>query len=108
MNLVQKLFDNLKQLPSDYKGMTSQFVNQIMSMERWYIQQNQEVDPILWNQRKWFQISERDWFKSANVCAQGIVERGKRQSPGSPPRGAREGSGLNSSPKRKPPRKRKT
>jgi hypothetical protein len=53
-----------------------------------------------------FQISE--WFKSANVCAQGILERGKNHSPVSPPRGAREGSGLNSSHKRKPPRKRKT
>jgi hypothetical protein len=107
---VQALFDNLKQLPDDYIGMTNNFVNQILSMQRWYVQMTPIVDKVLWESRKWYQISERDWFKSAIVCASnlcaskrgGSPPRGTRQGVGSPPRGT-----LNSSPKRKPPRKRR-
>jgi hypothetical protein len=101
---VQSLFNKLKQLPSDYTGMTIEFVNQILSMKRWYVQLKQEVDPALWNSRKWFQISERDWFKSANLCARGILEKGKK-TPQSLPRGGKA-SVLNL-PKQKTSRERK-
>ncbi|KAL3894344.1 MAG: hypothetical protein SGCHY_005329, partial [Lobulomycetales sp.] len=66
------------QYPADYDTLVSGFVDRVTSLPRWYVPPGQEDDADAAHSsdsRKFFMISEREWYKSACACARSMADR---------------------------------